>query len=230
MLKNELAPAWDCYQEGTDEQFSCEELSLGPWTSYSYIHDPRHLTFVLARYKFCAKMLEGTDTVVEIGCGDGFGVPIMAHAVKHVHCIDWDERNLEGCAKRLKHLKNVTYEHIDLNKDTLKIQADAAYSIDVIEHVEPHLEAQFMQNVCAFLKPSSVLITGTPNSTASPYASKRSEVQHINLKSQKTLKELTLKYFKHAFMFGMNDEVLHIGYHAMCHYIWSVGTEKRGPG
>ncbi|MES2121513.1 MAG: hypothetical protein V4492_01905, partial [Chlamydiota bacterium] len=92
MLEDKLASAWDCYQEGTDEQFSCEELLLGPWTSYSYIHDPRHLTFVLARYKFCAKMLEGSDTVVEIGCGDGFGIPIMAHAVKHVHCIDWDER------------------------------------------------------------------------------------------------------------------------------------------
>jgi|SRR5579872_2850882 len=227
-LKEAIQSAWDRYQQGTDEQFSSEELSMGPWTSYSYVNDPRHLTFVLARYKFCAKMLEGKDHVVEIGCGDGIGVPIMSHAVKHLHCIDWDERNLDGCARRLKHLKNITYQRIDLNRETMKIQADAAYSIDVIEHIEPALEARFMENLCALLKPSSVLITGTPNITASPYASKRSEVQHINLKSQKTLRELTLKYFKHAFQFGMNDEVLHTGYHAMCHYIWSMGVEKIG--
>jgi len=218
--------ARECYREGTDAQFDCPELSLGPWTSYSYVNDPRHLTFVLARYKFCAKMLGGKESVVEIGCGDGFGIPIVAHSVKHLHCVDWDERNLEGCARRLQHLKNVTYEHVDLNQTTLKFKADAAYSIDVIEHIEPRLEAQFMKNICDFLKPSSVLITGTPNITASAYASKRSEIQHINLKSEKTLNELTLKYFKHAFPFGMNDEVLHTGYHAMCHYIWSVGVEK----
>jgi len=226
MIKEDTKTAWECYTQGTDDQFSCEELLLGPWTSYSYIHDPRHLTFVLARYKFCAKMLEGKDRVVEIGCGDGFGIPIVAEAVKHLHCIDWDERNLEGCARRLKHLKNVTYEHIDLNRDTLKVSADAAYSIDVIEHIEPRLETQYMENICKFLKPSSVLITGTPNVTASPYASKRSEVQHINLKSKKSLLELTLKYFKHSFMFGMNDEMLHTGYAAMSHYIWSMGVEK----
>jgi len=224
---NQTKTAWDLYQEGTDYQFDCESLQLGPWTSYSLINDPKHLTFVLSRYKFCAKMLEGKDYVVEIGCGDGLGVPIMAHAVKHLHCIDWDERNLEGCKKRLSFLKNVTYEHVDLNKSSIDCKADAAYSIDVIEHLEPHLEATFMNNVLSFLKDESVLITGTPNITASQYASPRSEVQHINLKSMASLKELTSQYFKQVFMFGMNDEVLHTGYGAMAHYIWSIGAGKK---
>lgn len=219
--------AWDCYQEGTDYQFNCEEVTLGPWTSYSLKNDPKHMTFVLSRYKFCAKMLEGKDQVVEIGCGDGFGIPIMAQAVKHLHCIDWDERNVEGCKRRLSYLKNVTYEVVDLNKTTIPRQADAAFSIDVIEHIEPPLEKQFMDHICQFLKKTSVLITGTPNITAAPYASERSAVQHINLKSMKTLKELTEHYFKHVFLFGMNDEIVHTGYHAMSHYIWSVGAEKK---
>jgi 2-polyprenyl-3-methyl-5-hydroxy-6-metoxy-1,4-benzoquinol methylase len=219
--------AWECYTEGTDYQFSCSEIALGPWTSYSLMNDPKHMAFVLARYKFCAKMLEGRDFVVEIGCGDGFGIPLMAQAVGHLHCIDWDPRNLEGCKKRLSHLKNVSYEHVDLNTSTLKVQADAAFSIDVIEHLEPELEARFMENTLKFLKPSSVLITGTPNITASAYASERSAVQHINLKSMHSLRDLTKRYFKHVFMFGMNDEIVHTGYHAMSHYIWSLGAEKK---
>ena len=37
-------------------------------------------------------------------------------------------------------------------------------------------------------------------------------------------KELMEKYFKRVFMFGMNDEVLHTGYPAMCHYIFGMGV------
>lgn len=219
--------SWERYFQGTDSQFKCDQVSLGPWTSYSLKTDPIHMAFVLSRYKFCAKMLEGKDLVVEMGCGDGFGIPIVSQFVKHLHCVDWDERSLEGCQKRLSHLKNVSYECVNLNATTLKLQADAAFSLDVIEHVDPAEEGQFMENICRFLKPSSVLITGTPNIAASPYASPQSASQHINLKSPKTLKQLTEKYFKHVFSFGMNDEVVHTGYSAMCHYIWAVGAEKR---
>lgn len=227
MTSNDKGLAWQCYTEGTDYQFNTHELSLGPWSSYSLINDPKHLAFVLARYKFCAKMLDGKDKVFEIGCGDGLGIPLIAQAVNHLHCVDWDIRNIEGCKRRLGHLKNVSYEQIDLNNNQLKDKYDAAFSIDVLEHIEPALESRFMNNIIYSLKQESSLITGTPNITANVYATERSRVQHINLKSMRDLKELTQKYFKHVFMFGMNDEVLHVGYSSMCHYIWSIGSEKR---
>lgn len=226
-ITEETDLAWKCYEEGTDEQFLTPEINLGPWSSYSLMHDPKHMAFVLSRYKFCAKMLEGKKNVVEIGCGDGLGIPIIAQAVDHLHCIDWDIRNIEGCRKRLKHLKNVTYEQVDLNKNSIKGKYDAAFSIDVLEHVDPKLEKNFMNNILNFLETESTLITGTPNVTANAYATERSRVQHINLKSMKQLKELNNRYFKHTFMFGMNDEILHVGYAPMCHYIWSLGSEKR---
>jgi len=218
---------WDQYKETTEKAFGYPEIPIGPWTSYNLIHDPRHNLFVLSRYKFCAKMLEGKDLVVEIGCGDGFGIPIMAQAVKQLICIDWDERNLENCSKRLKHLKNVTYQKLDLNQGSASLNADAVFSVDVIEHIDPPHEDRFMKNMCSLLKKESVLMTGTPNIHAEQYASKNSKELHINLKSPKTLRELTLRYFKYEFSFGMNDEVLHTGYGPMCHYLWSMGVEKR---
>jgi hypothetical protein len=69
-----------------------------------------------------------------------------------------------------------------------------------------------------------VMITGTPNISAAQYASECSAVQHINLKSQKTLRELMERYFENVFIFGMNDEVLHTGYGPMSHYIWSIAS------
>ncbi|MEW5984297.1 MAG: class I SAM-dependent methyltransferase [Acidobacteriota bacterium] len=219
--------AAQAYREGTDHQFDQQELTLGPWTSFSLVHDPKHMTFVLSRYKFCAKMLEGKPRVLEVGSGDGFGLPIVAQHVGHVYCLDWDSRLLEGNARRLAHLKNVTYLHVDLNRESPPIIVDAAFSIDVIEHLEPATEATFIENIVGCLTPEGVLVTGTPNLTAAAWASPRSQVQHINLKSMASLRELMERYFENVFMFGMNDEVVHTGYAPMCQYIWSVGAGKK---
>ncbi|MFQ5451087.1 MAG: class I SAM-dependent methyltransferase [Nitrospinaceae bacterium] len=222
--KDRKKSARELYSEGTDYQFDTGELLLGPWTSYSLIHDPKHMAFVLARYKFCAKMLEGKNTVMEVGPGDGFGLPIVAQSVGKVYAVDWDKRLIEGNMRRLAALTNIEHRVCDLNKESLELKVDAAFSIDVIEHLDPENESSFMEGILRCLGPDGVLITGTPNITASQYASPRSEVLHINLKSMKTLRELTERYFKNVFMFGMNDEVLHTGYAPMCHYIWSIGV------
>jgi 2-polyprenyl-3-methyl-5-hydroxy-6-metoxy-1,4-benzoquinol methylase len=215
------------YKEGTEYQFNTRELKLGPWTSYSLINDPKHMCFVLSRYKFCAKMLEGKRVIMEIGSGDGFGLPSIAQIAKKVYAVDWDKRLLEGNAKRLKHLKNVEYLHVDLNKSSPKVMVDGAFLIDVIEHLEPETEKIFFNNIVKCLKDDGVLIIGTPNITSFKYATPRSRVQHINLKSIQTLREMMARYFENVFMFGMNDEVLHTGYAPMCHYIWAVGAGLR---
>lgn len=219
--------ATEAYAEGTDHQFLTEELCVGPWTSYSILNDPKHLVFTLSRYKFCAKMLEGRDTVIEVGPGDGIGLPIIAQAVNKVIAVDWDERLVEGNRRRLRHIPNIEHLCIDLNKRPLDVRADAAFTIDVIEHLDPEHEDDFMRSVLRCLHADGILITGTPNITASRYASARSEAQHINLKSMETLRDLTERYCRNVFMFGMNDEVLHTGYAPMCHYIWSIGVGIR---
>jgi 2-polyprenyl-3-methyl-5-hydroxy-6-metoxy-1,4-benzoquinol methylase len=219
--------AADLYKESTEFQFAVPEIPLGPWTSYSLAYDPKHLAFVLARYKFVAKMLHGRERVMEVGSGDGFGLPIIAQAVGHVHCVDWDERLLEGNARRLKHLTNVTYLKADLNAEAPDLTVDAAYWIDVIEHLDGATEAALLDNIIKCLPDNGVLLTGTPNKTASQYASPQSERAHINLKTMDELRTLMQRRFHNVFMFGMNDEVLHTGYAPMCHYIWSLAVGVR---
>ncbi len=65
-------------------------VRLGPSASHLWRSDPRHLLFLLARYKFCAKMLAGRSMVLEVGCGDGFGMRIVLQEVGFVHGIDFD--------------------------------------------------------------------------------------------------------------------------------------------
>ena len=121
----------------------------------------------------------------------------------------------------------MNYLHLDLNKTRPNIKADAIYSIDVIEHLDPEHEDMFVENMIECLTSNGILITGTPNITANQYASERSRVQHINLKGIKELRALMDRYFENVFMFGMNDEILHTGYAPMCHYIWSIAAGKK---
>ncbi len=94
----------------------------------------------------------------------------------------------------------------------------------MIEHLDKHLDKQFFVNSCKCLKKSGVFIVGTPNITANKYATHRSRVQHINLKSYEGLRKQLSDYFENVFMFSMNDEVVHTGYGPMAHYIWGVGV------
>lgn len=219
--------AVNAYRKGTNYQFNTSELLLGPWTSYSLINDPKHMCFVLSRYKFCAKILESKKTIMEVGVGDGFGLPIIAQSAKKVYAVDWDNRLLKGNRRRFKHLKNVEYLHVDLNKYSPDVCVEGALLIDVIEHLDPNKEKRFLDNIISCIDKEGVLVVGTPNITASKYGTPRSKVQHINLKSMQTLRKTMNEYFENVFMFGMNDEVIHTGYAPMCHYIWAVGAGVR---
>ena len=226
-MKKEDRLAWKLHHESTIEQFKQEEISLGPWTSESLMNDPKHMCFVLARYKFCAKMMEGKANILEVGCGDGFGIPIIAQVAKNLHCIDWEERNIIGNQRRLKNVKNVTYQTLDVSAEAISGKFDAIFNIDVIEHLEPEREHNFIGNMFEALKDDGIMIVGTPNETASAYATHRSDHQHINLKTAESLKLLMSHYFENCFIFSMNDEVIHTGYYPMAHYLFAVGVGKK---
>ena len=95
---------------------------------------------------------------------------------------------------------------------------DAAYSLDVLEHIDPNLENIFLTNIVQSLKPNSQLIIGMPSIESQQYASELSKVGHINCKTQPDLKLTMEKYFNYVLMFCFNDELLHTGFHKMAHY------------
>ena len=51
-----------------------EGFYLGPINGESMTRDPKHLLFVLSRYKFAAKILRNCQTILEVGCGEGLGL------------------------------------------------------------------------------------------------------------------------------------------------------------
>ena len=199
-------------------------ITLGPYASYTLQHDPRHLCFELARYKFCSRQLEGRGAVLEVGCGDGFGMPLVAQAVDRVHGIDTEPRVIEDNRRRMTFLKNATFECWNLEERPHPERFSAAYSLDVLEHIEPSIEEAFLSNLCASLEDDAVCVIGTPNVEAARFASESSNAHHVNLKGADALKQMLERRFRNGFLYSMNDEVVHTGFSPMAHYLIAVGV------
>lgn len=201
-----------------------DPVTLGPYTSFMWKTDPKHIGFLFARYKFVSKLLNGFDKVLEIGCGDATGTPLVAQVVNRVFCTDFEPLLMDDNRKRLKHFKNISFSFLDITQEVFSPKCDGAFSLDVIEHIPKAKERNYFQNICKSLSSEAICIIGTPNASAQQYASYASMEGHINLKNYTELIHLLKSYFKNSFLFSMNDEIVHTGFYPMAHYLFGVGV------
>lgn len=188
-----------------------DPVQLGPNQSEAWRRDPKHLAFVLARYKFVAKMLHGERFVAEVGAGDGWASAIVQQAADG----PFDLYDLEPLGQHVK--------RYDIMAAPLLFTYNALYALDVIEHVGS--SETFFRNLASSLFRHGKLIIGTPSLESQPYASEPSRRLHINCMSGEMLRKLARHYFRHVFMFSMNDEVVHTGFMPMAHYLFAVCAE-----
>jgi 2-polyprenyl-3-methyl-5-hydroxy-6-metoxy-1,4-benzoquinol methylase len=104
---------------------------------------------------------------------------------------------------------------------------DAAYSLDVIEHIPRDDEYRFLANIAASLVEQGVLLIGTPSIYSQVYASPLSKEGHINCKTSRELADTLHAHFHNVFLFSMNDEVVHTGYEKMAHYYFALAVGKK---
>lgn len=201
---------------------------LGPTASQLWRDDPRHLAFLAARYKFVSKLLSGKKSVLEAGCGDGFGMRIVLQEVGHVHGVDFDPLFADWAADQARRERlHATISTHDLTRESPPLKFDGAYSLDVIEHIPRKLERRFVANLVRTLRPHAILVLGTPNVTARAHQSPPSRAGHVNLKSHGELRKLLSAFFHNVLLFSMNDEVVHTGFYPMAHYLFGVGLSPK---
>jgi len=210
-----------------DKHMRPEPLILGRYTTQAYVQDPIRLSFITARYKFCARMLSGCKTALEIGCGDGFGGGIVAQMVDQLICTDINEEILSENREKMAGFENISFEYHDFRETAYKQKVDSIYLVDTIEHIYPEEENNFMTNLTSSLNDRGVCLIGTPNKTADKYANNWSREGHVNLKDYESLMNLAKQYFFNSFFFGMNDEIIHTGFPPMAHFMWSLCVSPR---
>ena len=213
-------------------------LLLGPNVTDRYIFDPKRLCFFLSRYKFAAKMLKRCRIIVDVGCGDGMGTLTFAvdTQAKLILGVDFDqilinhankillpcvEQSTPNFGSRIRFLQH------DVLEKPIPLEDEGGWAeglscLDVIEHIDKRLEHEFLTRLSDSLIDHGVAVIGTPNDTARAYASKHSDLGHINNYSPDRLQDSLERHFKRIFMFSMNDEVVHTGFDKLAHYLIAV--------
>jgi 2-polyprenyl-3-methyl-5-hydroxy-6-metoxy-1,4-benzoquinol methylase len=201
---------------------------LGRHWSYNLLSDPKRLAFVLSRYKFAAKMIGRQKRVLELGCSEGIGTPILAEFGSHYTGVDMDASAIATANENWHNDKWRFIEADFLGHDYGMF--DAIVSLDVIEHIHREYEPLFFGTVARNLGDDGVCLVGTPNVTSAAYASVGSQRGHVNLYDAPRLAAAMETVFHNVFVFGLNDEIVHTGYAPMTHYLMVMGCNKRTGG
>lgn len=204
------------------------QSELGLMLNQAWHDDPKRLGFTFARYKFVAKMLSGRNRVLEVGCGDGFVSRVVLQDVGALTAVDFDPVFIADAERRASPKWPIELRvHDILSGPVAPGSFDAAYSLDVMEHIRPEDEDAYLRNIHASLGPQGIFIAGMPSLESQEYASPPSKAGHVNCKSGPDLRTALERYFHNVFLFSMNDEMVHTGFHKMAHYILAMGVGLR---
>jgi 2-polyprenyl-3-methyl-5-hydroxy-6-metoxy-1,4-benzoquinol methylase len=118
-----------------------------------------------SRYQFFVKKFHlAGKTVLDFGCGSGYGSCLISDSALSVTGIDISKLSIEYAAKTYKksNLLFLQEDLSDLNFPKRLIQRfDFVVSFDVIEHVERYFD--FVENIDSMLAPGGVVVLGCPN-------------------------------------------------------------------
>jgi SAM-dependent methyltransferase len=111
-----------------------------------------------AAYEFLAPQVAGR-TVLEVGCGEGYGTDLLARTARHVVGIDYDA--LTAAHARATYQ---TASFVRANLAALPVPSgsvDVVATLQVVEHVWDH--AEFIEECRRVLRPGGRLMMTTPN-------------------------------------------------------------------
>jgi cyclopropane fatty-acyl-phospholipid synthase-like methyltransferase len=207
------------------------EFALGPVNAATWLRDPKHMGFMLARYKFAAKMLCRRRRILEVGCGEALGTWVLARETgAEILATDFDLTQVEYARRQVAPLGEgrIRCECLDLVAGPPPGSGyDGLVAIDVIEHLHPEDEAAFLDHLLAPLAVGAAAVIGTPNQLAEAWASPPSRAGHINLFDPDRFRDTLERRFSHVFLFSMNDEMVHTGFNRMAHYLMALCVDPR---
>lgn len=215
------------YQNCVELRDSQGLAQFGLMSNQVWHDDPKRILFVLARYKFVAKMFSGFHNILEVGCADAFGTRLVRQEVQQLTAVDFDPVFIKDALARIDEKWKFDCRVHDILEQPVEGLFDGAYALDVLEHIAPEYEQIFMRNIVHSLKEQGALIIGIPSIQSQAYASPASKEGHVNCKDHRELKELMSEFFHNVFIFSMNDEVVHTGFYPMAHYLFALCCTKK---
>jgi SAM-dependent methyltransferase len=197
---------------------------LGPLASYKMRHDPRYLLFMLARYKTAAKYLRGKKNILEVGCGDGFALPILLQEAEKVTAIDIEPDFITDNRRRFSDLSDITFKLHNILKNPMDNKFDAAISFDVYSSIPLENINEFFTNISNSIEHDGLFVLGVQNKIATVHSLPQNIVDQPSFPTYEDLKLRFETYFTNSFILSMNDETVHTGRETMAQYFIAIGV------
>jgi SAM-dependent methyltransferase len=173
----------------------------GLWDSGERVPAESHNTLyleLLSAYE-AAKNLIGGGTVLDIGCGAGYGSDRLAGAGRMVIGIDYEPAVARAAAERYGR-PGLSFACMNGAQLAVRRQsADLICAFQVIEHL--HDQTQFVRDVAETLRPSGVAILSTPNALV--HRGPRNPF-HLHEFTPDELHALLAKHFAHVRIAGQS--------------------------
>jgi len=170
------------------EMLDMKRVTMGILSEYSYLTDPKRVSFVTSRYKFVSKIFDGYSKVLELGCADGFYSSMVMEAVDYFIASDFEPIFIEDAMATHPFKEKMKFRQHDMVKDPMPERFDGIFSLDVLEHIAKSDEEMFMKNTLMSLETNGICIVGMPSLESQVYASEISKKGHVNCKSGNELK------------------------------------------
>jgi len=114
----------------------------------------------LAAYELASTLAEG-KSVIDVGCGEGYGPSILARRARKVLGVDIAPE-VVGHARRQYGTKNLSFRVMDVNRLEVPPQSfDLAVSLQVVEHLAD--VSGYFAEIARILAPEGVALLSTPN-------------------------------------------------------------------
>jgi 2-polyprenyl-3-methyl-5-hydroxy-6-metoxy-1,4-benzoquinol methylase len=150
-------------------------------------------------YSFCKKHVVNR-TVLEVGCGGGYGTNELAKVAKKIIGIDNDELSIKYNTKRY-FKKNLSFLHANIEAYSANHKSDAIIALQLIEHLKnPEL---FLNKASSLLKKDGVCIISTPNSLTQSY---NENPYHYKEYNADELSDMLNKYFTKVTVYGLHGD------------------------
>ena len=175
--------------KGSDfSQFMQERYVPGTFSKLAeYEHLPRYAL---------AKTLAKDKTVLDFGCGTGYGTAMMAEVAARVTGLDIDAAALTWAAGTHRNPRLTFERHADLGATLPAASFDLITCFEMIEHVDHATQKAAVASMARLLRDDGTLVISTPNPAvtalygANPY--------HLREMNEAELGELLHPHFQHV--------------------------------
>jgi 2-polyprenyl-3-methyl-5-hydroxy-6-metoxy-1,4-benzoquinol methylase len=172
--------------------------------------EDKEISFVFARHHFAyeyARRFVSGKSVVDVGCGTGYGCSLLGKEAARVVGIDRDASAIAYCMQRYSN-RNTAFISADADKLPTNETFDVSISFQVIEHLQN--PRHFLDELKKITKPGGTVLISTPNSKIA--AGRKSDNPfHVSEMSFDEFSKVISSCFA-------NHQILGIGYASKSHF------------